>query len=296
MKSGFVAILGRPNVGKSTFLNAILSKKVSITSPKAQTTRDNIEGILTEKDYQMVFVDTPGIFDSGEALDKYMNKEARGSLVSADVALYLISATELDVDADELIIDSLKIKCPLFLVVNKIDLATAPMVEALLTRLALKYPNTKILQMSALTNFGLKEVKEAIAGVLKEGPAYFPAEEITDKDKTFVAKETIRQELLHFLKDEVPHQSAVTIDEFKEKNDSVKIEATIYVEKKTQLGIVVGKNGSMIKKISMTARHELEKQWHEHVTLLVFARYEPEWRNKPDKLKAFGYSNNERDN
>lgn len=290
MKSGFVAILGRPNVGKSTFINALLSKRVSIVSPKPQTTRDDIEGILTEKDAQMVFIDTPGLFESGEALDQYMVKQARSSLSGADAILYIVSAESLDTTADDAILKSLKFSCPLYIAINKIDLARAPDMEKLLAHYKETYPKATIIQMSALTNFGLKDVKEAIKGSLHEGPAYFPEEAITDKDKPFFAKEEIRQELLHFLKDEVPHQSAVVINKFKETPDEVKIDATIYVEKLSQRGIVVGKGGDMIKRISMTSRRNLEKEWKKHVVLLVMVRYEPEWRNKPDKLKAFGYS------
>lgn len=295
MKSGFIAILGRPNVGKSTFLNAILSKRVSIVSPKPQTTRDDIEGILTEKDAQMVFIDTPGLFDSSEALDQYMVKEARSSLSGADALLYIVSAENTDTSIDDALLKSLKTNAPLYIAINKIDLASAPQMEELIKHYSSLYPSAHILQMSALTNFGLKDVKEAVKSSLREGPSYFPEGSLTDKDEPFMAKEEIRQELLHFLKDEVPHQSAVVITKFASKGDEIKIEATIFVEKLTQRGIVIGKNGDMIKRISMTARRNLEKQWKKHVQLYLMVRYEPEWRNKPDKLKAFGYSKDKDD-
>lgn len=290
MKSGFVAILGRPNVGKSTFLNAILSKKVSIVSPKPQTTRDNILGILTEKDYQMVFIDTPGLFEGEGALDRFMNKEARSSLADADVVLYIIAADSKDNETDFKTLKALKLNCPFLLLVNKIDLMRAPEMETLLTKIAEAFPRTKVLQMSALTNFGLKDIKDEVAHLLPEGPLYFEKESITDKGTAFAIKETIRYELLHFLSDEVPHQAAVTIDSLREKEKELFAEATIFVEKKSQIGIVVGKNGEMIKKISMSARHELERRLHKHVDLRVEVRYAPEWRNKSDKLREFGYS------
>ena len=290
MKSGFVAILGQPNVGKSTFLNAILSKKVSIVSPKPQTTRDKILGILTEKDYQMVFIDTPGLFEGEEALDRFMNKEARRSLADADAALYIIAADTKNLEADLKMIRSLNISCPVFILVNKIDLARAPEMEAILSKIAEAFPDTKLYQMSALTNFGLKDIKEAVAAVLPEGPQFYEKDALTDKSDAFTVKETIRAGLLHFLSDEVPHQSAVTVESMRGNGKEVHIEATIWVEKKSQIGIVVGQGGLMIKRISMTARRELERVWHKHVDLRVEVRDAPDWRNKTDKLKAFGYS------
>ncbi len=290
MKSGFIAILGQPNVGKSTFVNALLSKRVSIVSPKPQTTRDNIDAVFQSKDAQLVFIDTPGIFESEESLDKFMNKEARSSLSGADAALFIVSAENLDTSKDDKILASLKLNCPLFIVINKIDLAIAPAMEKLLKHYVSSYPDATILQMSALTNFGLKEVRDAIQEALPEGPAYFEEGTYTDKDPLFIAKEMIRCEILHFLKDEVPHQSAVTIDSFKENKDIVKIRATIYVEKEGQVAIVIGKGGEMIKRISMTARRNLQKEWKKRVELLIQVRHEPNWRNKPDKLRSFGYS------
>ena len=290
MKSGFIAILGQPNVGKSTFVNALLSKRVSIVSPKPQTTRDNIDGILQSKDAQMVFIDTPGLFEGEGTLDKYMNKEARSSLSGADAAIFIVSGENLDTGKDDKILSSLKLTCPLFILINKIDLVMAPDMEKLLKHYVSSYPEATILQMSALTNFGLKEVKEAVKAALPEGPMYFSSEVFTDKNELFAAKEMIRNEILHFCKDEVPHQSAVTIDSFKESKDIVKIRASIYVEKEGQVAILIGKGGQMIKKISMTARRNLQKEWKKRVELLLKVRHEANWRNKPDKLKSFGYS------
>ncbi len=291
MKSGFVAILGRPNVGKSTFLNAILSHKVSIVSPKPQTTRDNIIGVLTEKDYQMVFIDTPGLFEGEAALDKFMNKEARSSLGDADICLFMISADNFEEDDPSFkTLKALKLNCPFLILVNKIDLATAPKMEALLSELHEEFPNKEIIQMSALTNFGLKDVKEAVAKYLPEGPMYYEEGTLTDKGVAFDVKETVRYEMLHFLSDEVPHQAAVTIDSLNEKAKEMYIEATIWVEKKSQIGIVVGKGGEMIKKISMTARRDLEKRLHKHIDLRIEVRQAADWRQKSDRLKAFGYS------
>jgi GTP-binding protein Era len=289
MKSGFCAILGRPNVGKSTLLNAILSKKVSIVSPKPQTTRDQILGIYNEKGLQIVFIDTPGLFESDEALDKAMNKSARSALRDVDCILYMIDASVEDYTEDDKLLSSLKSTKPWILAFNKIDLATAPMMEKALTHYQTLYPKAQILQISALTNFGLKDVKDAVASYLSEGPAYYPETQTSDKDHAFMAKEIVRQELLHFLKQEIPHQSAVYIASFKEDKETAKVNGVIYVEKETQKGIVIGRGGEMIKKISMSARHELERMWQKHVILLLEVEYSPNWRNDAAKLKKLGY-------
>lgn len=289
MKSGFVAVMGRPNAGKSTLVNALLSKTVSIVSPRAQTTREAVMGILNEKDKQIVFIDTPGLFVPKEALDKAMVSTARESAKGVDAIAYLVDGSAATFEEDEAMIASLKANCPLFICLNKIDLITAPVGDALLKRFAAKFPSAHVMPMSALTNYGLKELKDGLSAVLKEGPQYFPAGSITDKDQAFQAKEAIRLELLRFLDEEVPHQCAVKIDSLKSKDGHVKIEATVYAEKKSQVGIVVGKGGEMIKRISMSARHELEKQFHEHVSLVVEVRYLEGWRNDPGKLSEFGY-------
>jgi GTPase len=289
MKSGFVAVMGRPNAGKSTLVNALLSKTVSIVSPRAQTTRESIMGILNEKEKQIIFIDTPGLFVPKEALDKTMVDSARQSAKGVDAVAYLVDGSIPGTDEDDAMIDSLKVSCPLFICVNKIDLITAPEGEALIKHFKTRFPKAVVMPMSALTNYGLKELKDGLDGVLKEGPQYFPTTSITDKDKGFQVKEAVRLELLRFLDDEVPHQCAVVVTSLKEKDDHLKAEATVFCEKKTQVGIIVGKGGEMIKRISMSARHNLEAQLHEHVTLLVEVRFEPDWRNNPAKLATFGY-------
>lgn len=295
MKSGFCAILGQPNVGKSTLLNALLSKKVSIVSPKPQTTRDQILGIYNEKGLQIVFIDTPGLFESDEALDKTMNKAARSSLADVDCILYLIDASKEDTSGDDKLLSTLKSDKPWIFVFNKIDLATAPMMEKLVAHFKTLNPQAEQLQISALTNFGLKDVKDAVERHLSEGPAYYPEQQISDKDHAFMAKEIVRQELLHFLKQEIPHQSAVYISSLKEDKETAKISGVIYVEKETQKGIVIGRGGEMIKKISMSARHELERMWQKHVILILEVEFSPNWRNDVAKLKKLGYGDHQDD-
>lgn len=292
MKSGFVAILGRPNVGKSTLLNAILSKKVSIVTSRAQTTRDSIMGIYNTKDVQIVFIDTPGLFEGKSALDSTIDKAARNASKGVECALFLIDCSQSNMELEQKTIESLKLECPLIIVLNKIDLVRVDKAEEIRAFFLEKNPNAKIMLMSALKNFGIKEVKDEILTHLPEGPQYYPLDALTDKDKRFEAKEEIRREILRFVKDEVPHQSAVTIERFEEKKGNNIIEASIYVEKESQVAIIVGKKGSMIKKISMTARRELERMWQEHVTLEVEVKVAKDWRNRASKLAQFGYSDN----
>ncbi|MCQ2772945.1 MAG: GTPase Era [Bacilli bacterium] len=295
MKSGFCAILGRPNVGKSTLINALLSRKVSIVAPKAQTTRDDIMGIYNEKGLQIVFIDTPGMFEGQEALYKIMNKSARRSISDIDTVLYLIDVTTKDLAHDDKILASIKTDRSIYIVFNKIDEVTAPEMEKIVEHYSELFPNYKQLQISALTNFGLKDVKEAVASNLSEGPAFYPEEQVTDKGPDFMAKEVIREKILHFLKQEVPHQCAVMITEWKSNASSVKIRATIVTEKENQKAIVIGRGGDMIKKISMAARHELERLWKKHITLICDVECMPDWRNSPNKLMKLGYGDEQQE-
>ena len=292
MKVGFVAILGRPNAGKSTLLNALLSKKVSIVSHRAQTTRDDISGILNEKDFQIVFVDTPGIYMGPEALDKHMRSAAFGSSRDAEAVVYLIDCGEKDTERDITILKALNVTCPVFLVLNKIDTVKPEQAMAAKELLGKEFPDYQIIEASLIRNFGLKQIKEAVIPTLKEGEPFYPDDMITDKDPAYQAKEVIRQELLHFLKQEIPHQSAVKIDSFEKIDGGFKIEATIALEKENHKPIVIGKGGQMIKKISMSARHELERMWHQHITnLSINVEVFPNWRNDPKLLAEFGYGN-----
>lgn len=289
MKSGFCTILGRPNVGKSTLLNALLSKKVSIVAPKAQTTRDDIVGIYNEKESQIVFIDTPGLFDGEESLYKQMNKSARKSLSGVDVVVYLVDSSVQDYSIDDSLLASIKTDAPILVVFNKIDLATAEMMERTKAHYSEKFPEYKQIEISALTNFGFKDLKNAIKEHLNEGELYYDRGVYTDKDNSFMAKEVIREELLHFLKQEIPHECAIIINSYKERESQITIKATIVCEKETQKPIIIGKNGEMIKKVSMTARRNLEKMWSKHVTLYTKVECLPGWRNDLRKLATLGY-------
>ena len=289
MKVGFVSILGLPNVGKSTLINAILSKKVSIVTSKSQTTRDAIMGVYNEKDLQIVYIDTPGLFPGDEALYQMMEKSARRSMSGVDVILYVIDSTSKNYLKDDETLASIKSDAPIILLFNKIDDVRVEQMEALLAHYNEKYPNYEKIQISAKTNFGLKDIKNAVVAHLSEGLPYYPEDVITDKDKPFMAKEAIREELLRFLKDEIPHECAVEITSYEEKDGGIFIKATIVAEKEGHKAIIIGKGGDMIKKISMSTRHNLEKMWQSHVTLICRVECVPGWRNDPRKLQKLGY-------
>ena len=290
MKVGFVAILGRPNVGKSTFLNAVLSKKVSIVSPKAQTTRDAIIGILTTKEEQIVFVDTPGIYFGDQKLDSHMRRQAFNNARDVDCILYLIDAAEPSLESDIKIIRSIKSEAPRILLLNKIDRISIEEGMKKIAELQEAFPEDKIIQTSFLKNFGIKEVKDAIEPYLTEGDMLYPDEMLTDKGLDYQCKEIIREKCLHFLRQEIPHQSAIRIDRLEVKHGVIYLEASIILEKESHKAIVIGKGGSMIKKISMAARQEMERNFHQKVALFTLkAEVIPGWRNSMKALADLGY-------
>lgn len=293
MKSGLVAVVGRPNAGKSTFVNAFLSKKVSIVSPKAQTTRDNILGIYHEKDLEIALSDTPGIFEGKEGLYKLMLKNVKGALQGADCVFYLIDASKGDNEGEAKTIKDLRLSIPLIIGYNKIDLVTVPEGQAAREFFTKTFPNAKFIELSALRNYGLAECKEAFKAYMPEGPAFYEENRYSDHGQEFMAREVIREKMLRFLKDEIPHTAAVKIDSFTKKGDSISIEATVYVDSKGHLPIVVGKNGEMVKKISMAARQQMEKDFHAHVSLYLDCKAAPNWRSSAKWLAYLGYAGND---
>lgn len=290
MKIGFVSILGRPNVGKSTLLNALLSKKVSIVSPKAQTTRDAISGILNEKDYQIVFVDTPGIFYGKEKLYSLMKKTAFESSRDVNAIIYMVDASTKALDEDIKIYNSINSDAPRIVVLNKIDLIKAEEAKEKKEIISENMKSTLLIEASIKENFGLKEIKDAIYSYLEEGEPFYPTSMITDKDKAYQAKEIIRGKLLHFLRQEIPHQCAVVISSFKENDDKIEISAKIVTEKENQKGIIIGKGGNMIKSIKTAAKKEMETSWHKNVaSLKIEVEADPGWRDSIKKLIEYGY-------
>lgn len=294
MKSGFVAIIGRPNVGKSTLLNTILQTKISIVTNKSQTTRNNIKGIYTEKDSQIVFVDTPGIHKSHFKLGDEMNNMALNSFKDVDAILYIVDSSKDFDELDEQLLTSNKInsQIPLFLIFNKIDLTNIIKINNLKKKYLSYFPNAKVIETVAIKNFNVDDLIKNIIEILPEGPFYYPEDQLSDRDLRFQAKEIIREQALILLDKEVPHSLAVEIENFKELETKIDIDALIIVEKDSQKGIVIGKNGTMIKNIGMRSRKELEKILQTHVILNLYVKVIRDWRNKNTILKQFGYTKN----
>lgn len=289
MKSGFVSIVGRPNAGKSTIINALLERKLSIVTEKAQTTRNSIKGIYDDGEYQIIFIDTPGIHKASHSLGKFMNKEALDSAKDVDANILVVDASRKFDAGDEFINESLSKTIPLFIVINKIDLMRLPEVQEIKAKYKEMYPYAKILEASAIENFGIEELLVEVKKVIKEGPRYFAEDQLTDKDSSFMISEVIREKLLKLLKDEVPHDLAVRVDEIKSKKEAVFIRATIIVDKESHKGIVIGKGGKRIKAIGMKARKDLEEYYSKRIFLELFVSVKEDWLNNPRILKELGY-------
>lgn len=289
MKSGFVAVIGRPNVGKSTLMNAILGTKISIVTDKSQTTRNNIKGIYTTNDTQIVFVDTPGIHKPFQRLGQEMNSMAYSASKDVDAVILVVDAGQKFGNGDEFLIENVRVSVPLFIVLNKIDTTNIIQVNELKEKYSSLYPNAKIIETVAIENFNVDFLIEKIKQILPEGPLYYPEDQLSDRDMRFQVKEIIREKTLLFLDKEVPHCLAVEIDSYKESKKTIDIDASIIVEKPSQKGIVIGKEGKMIKKIGIAARKDIEKVEGCHVRLNLYVKVESDWRNKNSLLKMFGY-------
>ena len=289
MKSGFVSIVGRPNAGKSTIINALLERKLSIVTEKAQTTRNSIKGIYDDGEYQIIFIDTPGIHKANHSLGEFMNKEALDSTKDVDANILVVDASRRFDEGDRFINESLSKDIPLFIVINKIDLMRLPEVQAIIAKYQEMYPKAKILEASAIENFGIDELLKEVKAVIPEGPRYFAQDQVTDKDSPFMISEVIREKLLKLLKDEVPHDLAVRVDEVKSKKEAVYIRATIIVDKESHKGIVIGKGGKRIKAIGMKARTDLEEYYNKRIFLELFVSVKEDWLNNPRILKELGY-------
>ena len=285
-KSGFVAIIGKPNVGKSTLLNAILKKKVAIATPKPQTTRDNIRGILTMEDCQIVFIDTPGIHKPRAKLNEMMVKHAYDAIRDVDMLMLLIDATKPLDAADRLIIDSIRdMEIPKFLVVNKIDkLNKSELLDLLDTALF-----DEIIPVSALRSRNIEELINTVKNYLKEDVQYYPSDMISDYPEEFMISEIIREKIMLNTEQEIPHAIAVTIENIEHKKEVDVINALIVCEKPSQKSIIIGKRGEKLKEIASFARSELEERLQKKVFLEVFVSVEENWRNKKYQLSQFGY-------
>ncbi len=294
-KSGFISIIGRPNVGKSTFINQVLGKKISIISPKPQTTRNNIRGVYTTEHSQMIFVDTPGIHKPHHELGAFMNKESLYTIKDSDMILYLIDALEDFGTGDEFVINELKkARCIVYLVVNKMDLVKDKnrLIQNV-DKFIKAYEFKNVFYISALTGENIDLLLKDMEDNLDEGPMYYPSDTVSDHPIEFVIGEIIREKVLLLTNEEVPHSVAVVVDFItpsKEDSDMLDINATIYVERQSQKKIIIGSNGSMIKKIGTLARKEIKLLINQKIYLELWVKVEEDWRNKKSHLKRLGYT------
>jgi GTPase len=289
-KSGFVTIIGRPNVGKSTLLNEIMGEKLSIVSSKPQTTRNNIQTILTGDDYQIIFVDTPGIHKPRHKLGENMVRNAEESMKEVDLILFL-TTPEIELGrGDQHILETIKnISAPVFLVLNKIDENPAGKVAQALQSFSSAYSFKEIIPISALRNKNINTLKELMVKYLPEGPKYYPEDMITDVKEKFIISEIIREKALRLLSEEVPHGIAVEVMTMKKEKGIYNIEATLFCEKDSHKGIIIGKSGSMLKKISTYAREDMEKFLNCKVYLTLWVKVKKDWRDNKFVLKELGY-------
>lgn len=294
-KSGFVSIIGRPNVGKSTFLNSCLGQKISIISPKAQTTRNAIKGIYTDEEAQIVFIDTPGIHKPKNELGEFMNKQALSSLNDSDLVLWIVDSTEEYGSGDMYIKHILEdVKVPLIIAFNKIDkIINAKSIDALFNENKNKFLDnlnySSSIDISSLNGTNVDKLIDVIKQNLDEGPMYYPKDAITDEPVRFIASEIIREKIFLLTKEEIPHSVAVIIDDMRAIDGLMNIFATIYVERKSQKKIIIGEAGSMIKKIGTLARKEINLLIGEKTYLELWVKVEEGWRTKRRTLSMLGY-------
>ncbi|WP_261305729.1 GTPase Era [Paenibacillus andongensis] len=290
-KSGFVAIIGRPNVGKSTLMNQIIGQKIAIMSDKPQTTRNKIHGVYTSNNGQIVFLDTPGIHKPTSKLGDYMSKVAHGTLGEVDAVLFLVDVAEGIGGGDRYIIEQLKhVETPVILVLNKIDLVQPEALLAIITNYKDLYNFAEIVPVSALKGNNVTTLLEQIVRYLPEGPQYYPADQITDHPEQFVCAELVREKILHLTREEIPHSIAVQIEDMRvEPNGVVHISAVIFVERDSQKGIVIGKQGSLLKEIGRQARRDIETLLGSKTFLELWVKVKKDWRNQERVLRDLGF-------
>jgi GTP-binding protein Era len=287
-KSGFISIIGRPNVGKSTLLNALLGEKIAIISDKPQTTRNRILGIVNQPGAQMVFMDTPGIHKPMHKMNEFMVKTALRTYGEVDVILLLVEATERAGGGDKFIIETLaKIKTPVCLLINKIDLVEKGTLLPLIEEYSKLYPFAEIIPVSALRN-DLGDLLNAILKRLPEGPKYFPDDQLTDQPERFIVAEIIREKVFELTKEEIPYSTAVIIEDMKEEPDLTRIHAAIYVERDSQKGILIGKGGGMLKQIGTLARQDAERLLGTKIFLKLWVKVKKGWREDERVLRNIG--------
>ena len=289
-KAGFVNIVGNPNVGKSTLMNDLVGERISIITSKAQTTRHRITGIVNTPDYQIVFSDTPGVLKPNYRLQQSMLSYSEGALTDADVLLYVTDVVEDPTKNADFLARVAKEKVPVLLVINKIDLLKGNNdLDTIVSRWKELLPNAEVFPTSALENFNTANLMARIVELLPVSPPYFGKDALTDKPARFFVTEIIREKILLNYDKEVPYSVEVIVEKFDEAEKSIHIMATIFVERDTQKGILIGKGGAMLKKVGTEARKDIEKFFDKRVYLELYVKVEPNWRNRENKLKAFGY-------
>lgn len=294
-KSGFVAIVGRPNVGKSTLLNRVVGQKIAIMSDKAQTTRNKIQGVYTTVDAQLIFIDTPGIHKPKHRLGDFMVETAYSALREVDVTLFMISADQKRGKGDDFIIERLRqSQTPVFLVINKIDKVHPDALLAIIEDYSSQMDFAEIVPISATEGNNFETLMKLLIDEMPEGPQYFPEDQITDHPEYFIVSELVREKVLLLTRDEVPHSVAVVVDSMKrDHNDKVHIQATIIVERDSQKGIIIGKGGKMLKQIGTKARLDIEHLLDDKVFLELWVKVQKDWRDKQTFLTDYGYRKDE---
>ena len=291
-RSGFVNIVGNPNVGKSTLMNALVGERLSIITSKAQTTRHRILGIVNGEDFQMVYSDTPGVLSPNYRLQEKMLEFSRSALVDADVLLYVTDITDAaDRNADflEKVKKMAASGTRVFLIINKIDLTTQETLESLVAFWHSQLPEAEIFPISAQERFGVEQLFESIKEALPEGPAFFPKDQLTDKSERFFVNEIIRERILLNYDKEIPYSVEVEVESFQESEDLIRISAVIYCERDSQKGIIIGKAGSALKRVGSQARKEIEAFFQKKVFLQLFVKVDRDWRSNTGRLRHYGY-------
>lgn len=288
-RSGFVNIVGNPNVGKSTLMNLLVGEKISIITSKAQTTRHRIMGIVNTPEYQIVYSDTPGVLRPNYKLQEQMLNFSLSALQDADVLLYMTDVVETFDKNDEFIAKVQKLDQPVLLLINKIDLTTQEKLEELVMQWTLILPKAEIFPISALTNFSVDLIKRRIIDLIPVSPPYFEKDALTDKPARFFVTEIIREKALLYYQKEIPYSIEVAVEEFKEEAKLIRIRALIMVERDSQKGIIIGHQGKALKKLGTTARKDIEKFFGKKVFIELYVKVEKDWRDRDNILRSYGY-------
>ena len=288
-KSGFVNIIGNPNVGKSTLMNSLIGQDLSIITSKAQTTRHRIKGILSNENYQIVFSDTPGVIKPAYKLQESMMQYVKSAFQDADVIMYVVEIGEKGLKDNDIFEKIQQLKIPLIILLNKIDLVSQEKVLEEIENWTSKFSTAKVLPISALNGFNINEVIELILEVLPESPAYYSKDDVTDKSERFFIEEIIREKILKHYKKEVPYSVEISVEEFFEEEEIIKIRAIIYVLRESQKGIIIGHKGLGLKRIGTESRKDIEKMLAKKVFLKTPIKVKKDWRDNSNQLKKFGY-------